>query len=329
MVLCHPFLDLSSRLHRRQLLQVCGSIVGLGGAGFTLPVLSSSSPVNDLSFSFEVVTLNNRGERVDRQQQSVDGFRESPGDGIFLDLIQIPPGEFIMGSPPAEAGRWEGESPQHRVTIAGPFWMGRTPVTQAQWRAVAALPRVDRALDPDPSFWKGTHRPVEQIGWSDAVEFCARLSRKTGKAYRLPSEAEWEYACRAGTVTPFHWGPTMTPELANYQGNYTYGLGPAGIYREETTQVRSFGVANAFGLYDMHGNVWEWCADPWHDSYQGAPGNGQIWQQGGDQSRRVLRGGSWFSHPNNCRSAYRNHVQLAIFSGNIGFRVCCDDRRFP
>jgi formylglycine-generating enzyme required for sulfatase activity len=149
--------------------------------------------------------------------------------------------------------------------------MGKFPVTQAQWRAVAALPKINTDLDPDPSYFNGANRPVEQVSWDEAMEFCRRLSKKTGRDYRLPSEAEWEYACRAGTNKPFHFGKRITSDLANYNGNSVYGNAPKGKYREETTPVGSLKVANAFGLYDMHGNVWEWCADGWHENYEGAP----------------------------------------------------------
>ena len=182
-------------------------------------------------------------------------------------------------------------SEQHEVTIAD-FFIGKYPITQAQWRAVAALPEVERSLEPDPSNFKGDNRPVESMTWEDAVEFCARLTAKTGRTYRLPSEAEWEYACRAGTTGPFHFGETITPDLANYDGNYTYGDGPKGRYRNKTTPVGQF-PANAFGLYDMHGNVWEWCQDHYHSDYIGAPTDGSAWVSGGDSSRRMLRGGSW------------------------------------
>jgi formylglycine-generating enzyme required for sulfatase activity len=144
----------------------------------------------------------------------------------------------------------------------------------------------------------------------------------TGRTYRLPSEAEWEYSCRAGTTTPFHFGPTITTDLANYNGNYTYGAGPKGIYREETTEVGSF-PPNVFGLYDVHGNVYEWCQDVWHDNYEGAPTDGSAWIEGGNQERRVCRGGSWFDGPRFCRSAYRLNVTPANRYYDIGFRVVC------
>jgi formylglycine-generating enzyme required for sulfatase activity len=217
--------------------------------------------------------------------------------------------------------------------------MGRYPVTQAQWKAVAALPKINRELERDPSEFKGDNRPVENVSWYDAVEFCDRLSSHTKRQYRLPSEAEWEYACRAGTTTPFHFGETITTDLANYRGtdneeykwSGSYGRGPKGIYREETTEVGSFKVANAFGLYDMHGNVWEWCLDDWHNNYEGAPTDGSPWFDENDnisqkQGRAVLRGGSWDDDPRLCRSASR-YYYFRAGRGNLvnplGFRVVC------
>ncbi len=246
--------------------------------------------------------------------------KEDLGGGVQLAMVGIPSGSFTMGSPAAEKKRQDDESPQHGVNVPA-FLMGQYQVTQAQWWAVAALPKVEKELDADPSNFKGDSRPVEQVSWEDAMEFCARLSQKTGREYRLPSEAEWEYACRAGTTTPFHFGETITTDLANYKGNYVYGSGPKGKYREATTDVGYFQVANAFGLYDMHGNVWEWCLDHWHDNYKGAPTDGSAWVTGGDSSYRMLRGGSWDFYPRYCRSADRNGlrpVSRYIFNG---FRV--------
>jgi formylglycine-generating enzyme required for sulfatase activity len=155
-------------------------------------------------------------------------------------MVLIPGGSFLMGSPEAEPDRSDNEGPQHKVTVP-PFFMGRYPITQAQWRAVAALPQIKREPRPDPSRFKGDNRPVEQVNWYDAVEFCARLSAHTGRAYRLPTEAEWEYACRAGTTTPFAVGETITTEVANYDGNYTYNNGPKGEDRRETTNPNVMG----------------------------------------------------------------------------------------
>ena len=182
-----------------------------------------------------------------------------------------------------------------------------------------------------PSSFKGDDLPVESINWHEAVEFCARLSKKTGRNYRLPTEAEWEYACRAGTTTPFHFGETISTELANYQGvdnkdyfngNGSYGKGPKGEYREKTTPVGYFQVANAFGLYDMHGNVWEWCQDDCNKNYENAPDDGTAWLSASNW--KVVRGGFWFDFPRNCRSAMRNGFNCDYSMINIGFRVAVD-----
>ncbi len=217
---------------------------------------------------------------------------EALGDAIPLQMLLIPGGTFTMGSPEDELKRQKSEGPLHDVTVPQ-FFMGRYPVTQAQWRAVAAMPAVDRELETDPSEYKGADRPVEQVTWYDAVEFCKRLSVHTGRPYRLPSEAEWEYACRARTTTPFHFGKTLTTYVANYRGTVAYGDGPEGDYIKETTHVDYFDIANDFGLCDMHGNVLEWCQDIWHENYNNAPTDGSAWMTDGNDSRRILRGGSW------------------------------------
>ncbi|NJM22377.1 MAG: formylglycine-generating enzyme family protein [Richelia sp. SM1_7_0] len=266
---------------------------------------------------------------IERYRRTGLHFVESLGSGVELEMVLIKGGTFTMGAPEDEEGSSDDERPQHQVTVPT-FFMGKYQVTQAQWKAAANLPQVERELQPEPSNFKGDNRPVEQVSWYDAVEFCARLSNHTGRKYSLPSEAEWEYACRAGTTTPFHFGETITSELANYNANYTYGASPEGEYREETTPVGSFGVANVFGLYDMHGNVWEWCLDDWHDNYEGAPENGSAWFVSEDdnlsqkQGLAVLRGGSWFYLPQVCRSASRYGSPSRGYVNNYGgFRVVC------
>ncbi|MGF1569404.1 MAG: formylglycine-generating enzyme family protein [Nodosilinea sp.] len=219
-------------------------------------------------------------------------FTELLPNQASLDMILIPGGEFIMGSPTDEPDRREAEGPQHRVAVPA-FAMGRYPVTQAQWRAVVTLPTEKQDLNPSPSRFEGDMHPVESVSWHDAVEFCARLSTHTGRDYRLPSEAEWEYACRAGTRTPFYFGNTLTADLANYNGTYIYNGGPKGEYREATTPVDHFEYANAWGLSDMHGNVYEWCQDHWHDNYEGAPTDGSAWLSENEDAGQVVRGGSW------------------------------------
>jgi formylglycine-generating enzyme required for sulfatase activity len=253
-------------------------------------------------------------------------------DAPHLTMLWIPPGRFWMGSPAEEPERREAEGPQHLVQLQG-FFMSQTPISQAQWRAVAmAKPAKSgqlrpTTLDPEPSRFKGDQRPVEQVSWLDAMEFCRRLSQRTGRQYTLPSEAQWEYACRAGTTTPFHVGTTINTELANYRGTAVYGDGLKGEYRNQTTEVASF-PANPWGLHDMHGNVWEWCLDHWHDSYTGAPDDGSAWlneaaKQNQDANLRLLRGGSWSDFPRGCRSAYRNGDHPGYRGVGVGFRVCC------
>ncbi|MFM6409674.1 MAG: formylglycine-generating enzyme family protein, partial [Microcystis sp.] len=258
--------------------------------------------------------------------------------GINLEMLEIPGGEFWMGSSEREEGAYPKERPQHKVKIS-PFLMGKYLVTQAQWRVVASLPKVERDLNPDPSTYKGdSRRPVESISWYEAVEFCERLSRwseKKGKPYqyRLPSEAEWEYACRSvisyqlsviseesiqnPIYPPYHFGCNIDPALANY----------GQTARARTTAVGRFQIVNAFGLYDMHGNVWEWCLDDWHDNYQGAPTDGRAWDEGEEElcpdvllkRKYVVRGGSWGDGPRCCRSAYRGDCDY--LSDFDGFRV--------
>ncbi|NET31347.1 MAG: formylglycine-generating enzyme family protein [Cyanothece sp. SIO1E1] len=266
--------------------------------------------------------------RERRQQGQAQYFTEDLGNGVGLDMVLIPGGSFEMGSPEDEEGRHKSESPQHSVTVPT-FFMGRYPVTQEQWEIGVGLPKVKRELKSKPSRFEGDRLPVERVSWYEAVEFCDRLSRKTGRDYRLPSEAEWEYACRAGTKTPFHFGETITSEVANYRGTTSYGRGPKGEYRNKTTPVDHFGVANGFGLCDMHGNVWEWCLDHWHETYGGAPTDGSVWLSSGESKNRIIRGGSWLNDPRYCRSAFRDCVTPGYSGGSIGFRVVCAVRGTP
>lgn len=276
-------------------------------------------------FGFETATIthNNDDWLIQRRSGEAKGYVELLNDELGLEMLSIPPGTFLMGAPEVEPKGLDNERPQHQVTVPA-FFMGRYPVTQGQWRVVASYPVVDRDLDPDPSHFKRDDLPVEQVSWDDAVEFCQRLSQRTGTTYRLPSEAEWEYACRAGTQTPFYFGETLTPELANYNGNYTYNGGPEGVYRESTTPVGIF-PANAWGLCDMHGNVWDWCWDDWHDNYEGAPEDGSAWvDDDSKNNRKVLRGGSWPYFSKNCRCTLRIDLSRIFFLNNAGFRVVCE-----
>ncbi|QSV74244.1 MAG: formylglycine-generating enzyme family protein [Aphanizomenon flos-aquae KM1D3_PB] len=230
---------------------------------------------------------------------------------MLLEMVEIPGGSFKMGSTPDETGRQKSEGPERIVNVPA-FFMGKFEVTQEQYQQI---------IGKNPSGFQGKKRPVERVSWDDAIEFCKKLSQKTGRTYRLPSEAEWEYACRAGTTMPFYFGETITTDLVNYDGDGNYGAAPNGKNRGETTNVGSF-PPNAFGLYDMHGNVWEWCQDDWHDNYENAPNDGGVWTS---QSGKVklLRGGSWNNNPAFCRSANRNYLYRAFRVSNIGFRVVC------
>jgi formylglycine-generating enzyme required for sulfatase activity len=261
--------------------------------------------------------------RIDKRPLQVQGYRERLADGVELTMVHIPAGGFLMGSPEGEKERYGYEGPQRQVQLEG-FFMGQTPITQAQWREVAGWQKLRRDLNSNPSYFKGPNRPVERVSWKDAIEFCNRLSQRTGRHYSLASEAQWEYACRAGSTTPFHFGATLTPDFANYNGNHTYGDGPEGLYRKETTEVATF-PANPWGLHDMHGNVWEWCLDQWHDNYEGAPTDGSAWLDSAvnEDSARLLRGGSWGHDPGCCRSAYRLHLRPGYVNLDVGLRVVC------
>lgn len=263
-------------------------------------------------FEFQTVTVDSMGQVVDRSPGQAEFFPEGLGNNLSLEMVKIPGGNFQMGSPTTEAGRKAHESPQHSVDIA-PFYLGKYVVTQEQYQAV---------MGSNPAELKGSKRPVEQVSWTDAMKFCQKLAQKTGKNYRLPSEAEWEYACRAGTTTPFYFGETITPELVNYHGEFPYGQAPQGLNREVTSNVGIF-PPNAFGLYDMHGNVWEWCSDAWHNDYSGAPTDGSSWEVLTSMVTliRVVRGGSWSYYGADCRSAARLSYPAFSAYGHIGFRV--------
>ncbi|WP_424098619.1 SAV_2336 N-terminal domain-related protein [Moorena producens] len=334
-------------------------------------------------WTFETPTVNHQGEITETTTYTASYFTETLTDNVELEMVAIPGGTFTMGSPESEKDSRSRERPQHDVTLQ-PFFMGKYPVTQAQWKAIALMTdlKVERDLDPDPSRFKGDNHPVETVNWYEAVEFCQRLSKLTGREYRLPSEAQWEYACRGFTeplnlerdearnktpaqqsilertsnwigrlinplsqtgqpYPPFYFGQTITGKLANYNASRTYRDEPRGERSKGTTPVGEF-PPNPFGLYDMHGNVWEWCLDDWHDNYEGAPTDGSAWideneaenvkmenkpysaKKEDKSSYSVLRGGSWFDLPSSCRSAFRSLiVRRDIRNYFDGFRVVC------
>ncbi len=321
------------RLHKQSSIPSLRPLTPSPGDGVSTVPSPPTQPVNEGSqgssqtsrvqtLNFEVITVNAQGRETSRIRDAAEYFTQDLGKNITLELMSIPGGHFQMGSPDTEIGRSSSEGPQQSITLTS-FFMGKYPVTQAQWYVVASLSKVDRELELNPSHFKGGRRPVERVSWDDAVEFCARLSQNTSRAYRLPTEAEWEYACRGGTTTPFYFGDTITPDLANYNGAYAYRSGPKGNYCEQTTPVGKY-PPNAFGVHDMHGNVWEWCMDHWHDTHQDALSDGSAWVlKGNEGSRRVIRGGSWVSYPLLCRSAHRDGEFPSFRGTYIGFRVVC------
>ncbi|MBE8993307.1 formylglycine-generating enzyme family protein [Microcystis aeruginosa] len=289
------------------------------------------------TFEFTLATIERQyqnpfeGETwvIKKEKRQAEGIVEKLAEGVELELMEIPGGTFMMGTEDEEIERlvkkfgrdgFRREKPPHPVTVSS-FYMGRYPITQAQWQAIAATAKIDIDLETNPSRFKGDELPVEQVNWYQATEFCQRLSRETKREYRLPSEAEWEYACRAGTTTAFHFGETIRADLANYRATETYADEPKGKYRRKTTPVGYFQAANAFGLYDMHGNVWEWCADTWHDNYDGAPTDGSACAKDRNDNRSPLRGGSWFIDPDYCRSAFRLDYYRRAYYDGLGFRV--------
>ncbi len=252
--------------------------------------------------------------RQTETKQPGEVFRDCPQ---CPELVVLPAGAFKMGSPASEAERYIEEGPRHWVTIAKPLVVGKYEVTFAEWDACWRAG--DCAHNPDDRGGGRDNHPVINVSWRDVQQYLAWLSRKTDKPYRLLSESEWEYAARAGTTGPFHFGDTISTDQANYNGNHIYGSGRKGIYRERTVAVGSF-PANNFGLHDMHGNVGEWVEDCWHGSYSAAPSDGSAWTRSGD-CERTLRGGSWEDVPKHLRSAIRFPDPAEGRSRKVGFRV--------
>jgi formylglycine-generating enzyme required for sulfatase activity len=268
--------------------------------------------------------LENAGRRLAEADHQVPDTW-TPGT-VFRDIdapwcpemVVIPAGTFMMGSPPGEPERDDSEGPQREVTFASPFALGRYPVTFDEFDHFCR--ETGREPPTDQKKWGRLRRPAVNVSVDDAEDYLVWLADATGRAYQLPSEAVWEYGCRAGTITPFWTGETISTDQANYDGNHIYGSGRKGSYRKQTTPVGHF-PANPFGLYDMHGDVWEWCADPWHQDYHGASTDGSVWLEGGDTSTAVARGGSWNYVPRSCRSAFRNYWRRGYRGVNVGFRA--------
>jgi len=342
---------------RYNLSQKYGEYLGLNN------INNSHNAIDLQPFQFETPTVNRRGEIIKTTTHTANCFTETLPNNVDLDMVSIPDGTFTMGSPKNEKDSHNNERPQHNVKVP-PFFMGKYPITQGQWKVIATRTdlKVKIDLEEYPSYFKKPYqdqdreidrwlRPVERVNWYEAVEFCQRLSKLTGRDYRLPSEAQWEYACRAMTepldlakgesYPPFYFGETLTDKLANYNASRTYASEPKGENGKETIPVGQF-PPNAFGLYDLHGNVWEWCMDDWHDNYENAPSDGSAWldnnqeenldaenslestEKDGNNPYSVMRGGSWGNIPYYCRSAFRIGSYRRVFRYyDIGFRVVC------
>jgi formylglycine-generating enzyme required for sulfatase activity len=269
-----------------------------------------SSQVEDLHGAVHRIERGLRSALREARAESATAVAVRPetiaidlGSGVALELALIEPGEFTLGSPPGEKGRCADEGPEARIRIPEPFYIGLTPITQGQWFHL---------MRENPANFKESPRhPVENVSWTDCQQFCTRLAERTGRACRLPGEAEWEYACRAGTVTVYSFGDDLAAlgEHAWYSGNAT---SPQPVARK---------LPNGWGLHDVHGNVWEWCQDAWHDDYRGVPADGRAWTEGGDPEYRVLRGGSWGNGAHGLRSAARGRASRGLRRGIFGLRV--------
>ncbi len=343
--------NLSQHLTRRRLLKLAGLVGGSIGMSGVLSnyfgktrardtdnaqILTppKSIKTEDLQFSeyqFETITVDRQGKLINRRQKTAKYWTETLSQGNPLEMVYIPGNSFLMGSPQTERGDLtRSEKPQHQVKLKE-FLIGKYPVTQAQWQAISKLPKINLEMPPAPSHFRDDNfpnLPVERVSWYEAVEFCQRLSQLTGKDYRLPSESQWEYACRAETTTPFNCGETLTSEWANYFASYEpYAEELPSQYRIRTLPVGSF-APNAFGLYDTHGNIGEWCADLWHKNYKGEPPvDGSAWLDIDtrlsrfSQSARLVRGGSWGDEARHCRSANRTFCSPDKRYSVLGFRV--------
>lgn len=286
------------------------------------PNLELLKPPIKNSFSFETVTINiessgflglKKEVKYDYQKNQAQSLIFDLGEDILLELVHIPGNQFLMGSSESDSGHYLREIPQHRVNLPT-FWIGKYAITQAQW---------ERIMGYNPSHFKGKNRPVERVSWGECMQFSQRLSQITQRDCQLPSEAQWEYACRGNTTTSFAFGDTIITDLVNYDGNYVYHNGLKGEYRRETVNVGSL-PPNLFGLYEMHGNVWEWCLDTWHDNYHDAPDDGSAWIDY-NVDKKILRGGAWNLNPQYCRSALRYWYVPSFRWDNIGLRIVLNE----
>ncbi|MEO1792161.1 MAG: bifunctional serine/threonine-protein kinase/formylglycine-generating enzyme family protein [Cyanobacteria bacterium J06629_19] len=283
----------------------------------TEPTEPSSVRRSIKTTGFQTIKVDNRGQIVDTLSESARYFDEPYffgriEYGLPLQMVEIPAGEFMMGSPDTETDRDKAEGPQKQITIPS-FFIGAFAITQQQYQVVVGS-------NPSRFSQDGANRPVERVSWDDAVSFCERLSQQTGANYRLPSAAEWEYACRAGATTPFAFGDTLTTDIANYSGDFAYKQGPLGANRKTTVNVDNF-YPNSFGLYNTHGNVQEWCMDDLFEGREYTPHPSDPVEPG---MLKAVRGGSWFGRPDLCRSAAQHHDAHSARHDFTGFRVVCE-----
>lgn len=283
------------------------SYMAAGKYNVSLAVTTANGEDTELKLSFVNVTSSGEGEgEGEGEYNPGDTQTVMLPDGVPLTMVWIPGGTFLMGRYSGEQDSNSDEDPQHSVTVLG-FWMGKYEVTQAQWRAITG---------GNPSYFTGDNRPVERVSWNTITQtFLPALNSATGMTFRLPSEAQWEYAARAGTSTRFYWGDD--PSYSQI-GNYAWYSGNSG-----SENVVGGKLPNAFGLYDMSGNVWEWCEDDWHSNYSGAPADGSAWVHSPRGSYRVFRGGGWGNLLGySCRSACRLYNRPSgTFGGYVGFRL--------
>ena len=253
-------------------------------------------------YEYNFMTLGSTGEKPNVFHGVTYSLRE---EVLGIDMILIPEGSFLMGS--SEKRPRSCELPKHKVHVK-PFLMSKCPITKQQWKAIAHRPEINRMLKLRPVLKGSSNHPVVEISWNDAAEFCDRLAQASKNEYRLPTEAEWEYACRAGSKTLFHFGNRIDRKIAQFNS-------------DKVNKVGQFPYANAFGLHDMHGNVWEWCMDHWHSTYDGAPTDGTAWLDSIDNENRIQRGGSWRNESKLCRSAFRLFDGAESKNNSTGFRI--------
>ena len=286
------------------------SLLALGTKPARQPEVTAEPDVSEQDRQAEA-----EAERQRRERQPGARLRDCE---TCPQLVVVPLGSFMMGSPDSEWGRFNNEGPQRRVTIAEPFAVSVYEVTFGEWDACVNEGGCN-GYQPHGEGWGRGGRPVINVSWDDARAYVKWLSQRTGKRYRLLSESEWEYVARAGTMEPFHTGATISADQANYDSSYTYVSGQKGRYRGRTVQVGTFSP-NAFGLHEVHGNVWEWTQDCWNEDYTGAPADNRAWETG-ECEQRVLRGGSWGDVPWLLRSADRGKNEPGIRDPKIGFRI--------